>query len=290
VTGLLELRGVGKRFGGVTAVDGVDLTVPEGAVFGLIGPNGAGKTTVVNLITGYFRPSTGTITVGGTDVVGLRPHRLARLGVARTYQNLQLFDESTVLDNVLIGRHLSFHGRRWQMWRTRRREEREQHAVARALIERVGLGDVVDVDVAELPYGLRRRVEVARALATEPRLLLLDEPTAGMTRKESDDVGELIRGINAEGVTVLLVDHNVRLVTDVCTRVAVLEWGRVLVEAGPREVWEDDRVKEAYLGAKATGPPSAAPEDAVDPAVPGGSGGGDAGSGVEDEEAVDAGR
>jgi branched-chain amino acid transport system ATP-binding protein len=156
VTGLLELRDVGKRFGGVAAVDGVDLTVEEGAVFGLIGPNGAGKTTVVNLITGYFRPTTGTITVGGTNVLGMRPHRLARLGVARTYQNLQLFDESTVLENVLIGRHLAFKGQRWQMITVRRREEREQHAVARALIDRVGLSDVADVDVADLPYGLRR--------------------------------------------------------------------------------------------------------------------------------------
>lgn len=247
---LLELTGVSKSFGGMKAVDNVSFAVAEGSICGLIGPNGAGKTTVVNLISGYLRPTTGDIRVAATDVVGLRPHRLAHVGVARTYQNLQLFDESTVLENVLIGRHMAFRGKRWQLGRTRRREELEQHEKARHLIERVGLSDVVDVDVAELSYGMRRRVEIARAMATEPKLLLLDEPTAGMTRAESDDVGALIQTVNAEGVTVLLVDHNVRLVTEICHRVVVLDWGQVLTEAGPTEVWQDDRVKAAYLGTK----------------------------------------
>jgi branched-chain amino acid transport system ATP-binding protein len=248
MTALLELSGVSKHFGGMKAVDDVSFTVRQGTVCGLIGPNGAGKTTVVNLISGYLKPTAGTVLLAGQDVATLRPHRLAAAGVARTYQNLQLFEESTVLENVLIGRHLSFKGRRWQMGRTRRREEAEQHEVARRLIDRVGLTDVIDADVAELSYGMRRRVEIARAMATEPRLLLLDEPTAGMNRTESDEIGELIGSINAEGVTVLLVDHNVRLVTEVCHRVVVLDWGRVLTEAGPTEVWQDQRVKTAYLG------------------------------------------
>ncbi|WP_327107437.1 ABC transporter ATP-binding protein [Nonomuraea glycinis] len=248
MTTLLELSEVSKHFGGMRAVDGVSFGVQEGEIYGLIGPNGAGKTTVVNLISGYLTPTAGRISVAGTDVVNVRPHRLAAAGVARTYQNLQLFDESTVLENVLIGRHLSFRGRRWQMGRVRRREEAEQHEVARRLIDRVGLTDVIDVDVTELSYGMRRRVEIARAMATEPKLLLLDEPTAGMTRTESDDIGELIRAVNAEGVTVLLVDHNVRLVTEVCHRVIVLDWGKVLTVAGPTEVWQDERVKTAYLG------------------------------------------
>jgi ABC-type branched-subunit amino acid transport system ATPase component len=230
------------------AVNDVSFGVAEGEIYGLIGPNGAGKTTVVNLISGYLTPTAGRISVAGTDVVNVRPHRLAAAGIARTYQNLQLFDESTVLENVLIGRHLSFRGRRWQMGRVRRREEAEQHEVARRLIERVGLTDVIDVEVTELSYGMRRRVEIARAMAIEPRLLLLDEPTAGMTRTESDEIGELIRAVNAEGVTVLLIDHNVRLVTAICHQVIVLDWGKVLTVAGPTEVWQDERVKTAYLG------------------------------------------
>ncbi|MEV0589937.1 ABC transporter ATP-binding protein [Nonomuraea cavernae] len=245
---LLELHEVSKSFGGMKAVSDVSFAVAEGSIYGLIGPNGAGKTTVVNLISGYLTPTAGTIRVGGVDVANLRPHRLAAAGIARTYQNLQLFDESTVLENVLIGRHMSFRGRRWQLGRVRRREEAEQHEVARRLIDRVGLSDVADADVAELSYGMRRRVEIARAMATEPRLLLLDEPTAGMSRAESDEIGELIRAVNDEGVTVLLVDHNVRLVTEVCHRVVVLDWGQVLTEAGPTEVWQDERVKTAYLG------------------------------------------
>ncbi|MEV4380976.1 ABC transporter ATP-binding protein [Streptosporangium sp. NPDC049248] len=250
MTAMLELSGVSKHFGGMKAVNDVSFSVREGTICGLIGPNGAGKTTVVNLISGYLQPTAGRITLAGSDVADLRPHRLAAAGVARTYQNLKLFDESTVLENVLIGRHLSFKGRRWQLGRVRRREEAEQHEVARRLIDRVGLTSVTDVDVAELSYGMRRRVEIARAMATEPRLLLLDEPTAGMNRAESDDIGRLIQMINAEGVTVLLVDHNVRLVTEVCHRVVVLDWGSVLTEAGPHEVWQDERVKTAYLGTK----------------------------------------
>jgi len=250
MTAMLELSGVSKHFGGMKAVNDVSFSVEEGAIYGLIGPNGAGKTTVVNLISGYLKPTAGRITLSGSDLAGLRPHRLAAAGIARTYQNLKLFDESTVLENVLIGRHLSFKGRRWQLGRVRRREEVEQHEVARRLIDRVGLTSVIDVDVAELSYGMRRRVEIARAMATEPRLLLLDEPTAGMNRAESDDIGRLIQMINDEGVTVLLVDHNVRLVTEVCHQVVVLDWGSVLTKAGPHEVWQDERVKTAYLGVK----------------------------------------
>lgn len=249
---ILELTNVARSFGGVRAVDGVSFSVPRGAVFGLIGPNGAGKTTVVNLITSYFTPHNGSIVFDGHNIVAERPSRLAGLGIARTFQNLQLFDESTVLENVLIGRHLSFKGKRWQLGPTRLREEREQHQAARDLVERLGLTDFADVEVFDLPYGLRRRVEIARALATEPRLLLLDEPTAGMARTESDEMGKLITDICRSGVTVLLVDHNVRLVTEVCTQVAVMEWGQVIAEGGSKEIWEDDRVRTAYLGAKAT--------------------------------------
>jgi branched-chain amino acid transport system ATP-binding protein len=245
---VLQLTDVSKTFGGVRAVTDATFTVNEGDVFGLIGPNGAGKTTVVNLVTGYFSPSSGSIDFEGRSVLGEAPYRLARRGLSRTFQNLQLFDGESVLNNVLIGRHLSFNGRRWQMWSKRRSEERAQHRSAYELLERLGLVELAHEDVGGLPYGVRRRVEVARALAVDPKLLLLDEPTAGMTRKESDEIGELIRSVNASGVTVLLVDHNVRLVTNVCDRVAVMDWGAVVVEGTPKEIWEDQRVKDAYLG------------------------------------------
>lgn len=245
---LLTLENVKKNFGGVQAVTNATMHVDEGEIFGLIGPNGAGKTTTVNLITGYFEPTSGTIELAGESVTGVRPHRLAARRLARTFQNLQLFDGVSVLDNVLIGRHLSFQGRRWQLWSTRRREEREQQRRAFELLDQLDLVELADDDVTDLPYGIRRRVEIARALAVEPRLLLLDEPTAGMTRKESDEIGELIKRVNGLGVTIFLVEHNVRLVTEVCHRVAVLDWGAVVVEGTPHEVWQDQRVKEAYLG------------------------------------------
>src|SRR4051794_15755745 len=222
---LLEVAGLSKRFGGVAAVDQVNFTISEGEVFGLIGPNGAGKTTVVNLITGYFPPSAGTVFFDGKATIGVPPHRLAARGLARTFQNLALFEATTVLENVLIGRHLAFKDKRWNIWFKRRSQERTQRAAALDLLRQVGLVDYAKEDVSALPYGLRRRVEVARALAVSPRLLLLDEPTAGMTRKESDDIGALIREVNSSGVTVLLVDHNVRLVSEVCHRVAVMDWG-----------------------------------------------------------------
>jgi branched-chain amino acid transport system ATP-binding protein len=245
---LLVVDEVSRHFGGVVAVDHASFEIEENAVFGLIGPNGAGKTTVVNLITGYFSPTRGRITFDGRGVAGVAPHRLAARGLSRTFQNLQLFEGVTVLDNVLIGRHLSFTDRRWQLLRTRWRNERKQRAKAFELLESLHLESLADADASSLPYGVRRRVEIARALAVEPKLLLLDEPTAGMTRKESDEIGQLIKSVNGAGVTVLLVDHNVRLVSDVCHRVAVMDWGETIFEGTPNEVWADQRVKDAYLG------------------------------------------
>lgn len=247
---LLDVVSVSKAFGGVAAITDTTIAVKHGEIFGLIGPNGAGKTTLVNLITAYLRPDHGRIVFGDHELVGQRPHRLARLGIARTYQNLQLFEGSTVLENVIIGRHLAFTGRVWQLGLRRHREERAQHAAALALVERLGLADVADASPAELSYGMRRRVEIARALATEPKLLLLDEPTAGMTRSESDEIGGLLREINTEGITIVLVDHNVRLITAVCHRVAVLDWGRLLALGDARTIFDDERVVAAYLGRK----------------------------------------
>jgi branched-chain amino acid transport system ATP-binding protein len=250
MTALLEVEGLGKRFGGVDACHDVDLQINEGEVLGLIGPNGAGKTTVVNLVTGYFAPTTGAVRFDGKSTVGAPPHRLAARGLARTFQNLALFEGVTVLENVLIGRHLKFTDRRWNLFVKRHKQEKVQRDAARELLAQVGLQEYENEDVAGLPYGLRRRVEVARALALEPRLLLLDEPTAGMTRKESDDIGALIQSVNQTGVTVLLVDHNVRLVSEVCHRVAVMDWGTVVTEGSPEVVWADPKVQKAYLGVR----------------------------------------
>ncbi|MER7000930.1 ABC transporter ATP-binding protein [Streptomyces sp. NPDC000410] len=249
---MLQVSGVSKSFRGLKALDEVSVAVRQGSVVGLVGPNGAGKSTLVNLVSGYLAPDNGTILMAGCPATGLRPDQLAARGVARTYQNLRLFEETTVVENLLLGRHRAFRGRPWQLWSRRRTEERERR-VALDLVERVGLGVAAHENVTELSYGSRRRVEIARALATEPHLLLLDEPTAGMTRREADEIGALIREINREAVTVVLVEHNVRLVSEVCDEVVVLEQGRVVTQAPAPEVWDDPRVRRAYLGADGEG-------------------------------------
>jgi ABC-type branched-subunit amino acid transport system ATPase component len=247
---LLDVAGLTRDFGGVRAVDDVSFAVHQGDVLGLIGPNGAGKTTVINVVTGYFAPSAGVVRLEGVDTRGMPTHRLAAAGLARTFQHLRLFEGTTVLENVLIGSQLTFEDRRWNLWFERRRQERLHRAHALELLERVGLADHANDSVSGLPYGMRRRVEIARALATRPRLLLLDEPTAGMTRRESDDIGSFVTELNGAGLTIVLVDHNVRLVSNVCHRVAIMDWGRIVMEGTPEQAWADERVKEAYLGSR----------------------------------------
>jgi len=243
---VLELEGIVKTFRGVKAIDGVTLKVPERGVFGLIGPNGAGKTTLVNLITGYLTPDEGRITFDGHDVVGLAPHKLAALGVARTYQNLRLFEGSTVRENVMIGRHLAASSGGLARFRPRWRKAADP--VTEELLGRLGLAELADLQVDELSYGLRRRVEIARALATDCKTLLLDEPTAGMTAAEADGIGQLMRELAEQGVTVVLVEHNIRLVTATCDQMAVLDWGKVIAQGPPAEVWALDAVQVAYVG------------------------------------------
>jgi branched-chain amino acid transport system ATP-binding protein len=245
---MLELTHVEKAFNEVRATSDVTLAVdPTPHVLGLIGPNGAGKTTLVNLCTGYARPDSGTITFRGEDIAGRRPHELAALGLARTYQNMRLFSGMTVRENVSTGRHLHDASRRLAVLRPRGRRRDE---VVETILERLRLGELADSVVDELSYGQRRRVEIGRALATECSMLVLDEPVAGMTVQEADEIGDFLRELVAEGVHVLLVEHNIALVTRICDDVAVLNWGRLIARGPARDIWNLDEVRTAYIGAR----------------------------------------
>jgi ABC-type branched-subunit amino acid transport system ATPase component len=229
----------------------VSLEVRGGEILSVIGPNGAGKTTVINLVSGLMAPTAGTIALGDRAIEGLPPHRIAALGVARTFQNIRLFPDLSARDNVLVCQHLRRRpslAARLLMLPRAGAEERRARELATALLERVGLSERVREKARNLSYGEQRRVEIARALASEPRLLLLDEPTAGMNPVEVQSVAALIRKVAAEGHSVLLVEHNVRLVMDVCDRITVLNFGKVIAEGRPAEVATDAAVVAAYLG------------------------------------------
>jgi len=254
VTARLVLEGVERVFGGVRAVDGASFSVAAGEVHGLIGPNGAGKTTIINLVSGLLQPTGGALHVEGRPTRGLAPHRIAALGVARTFQNIRLFPDLSARDNVIVGAHLrrreSLAARLLGLPAAREAEARVRDR-AEALLERVGLSERMREKVKNLSYGEQRRVEIARALASEPKLLLLDEPTAGMNPVEVEAVAALIAKVAEEGHSVLLVEHNVRLVMDVCHGVTVLDFGKVIAEGPPSRVAEDPAVIAAYLGAPA---------------------------------------
>jgi branched-chain amino acid transport system ATP-binding protein len=250
VSAVLEAKSVTKRFGGLVAVQDVDLTVDSGEVVGLIGPNGAGKTTFFNCLTGMEVPTAGEVVYRGSPLPS-RPHLITKAGVARTFQNIRLFRNMTALENVVVGRHvrtrggvLSAVGRgpRFQ------REERESEEKGHELLEFVGLSRVAGELAKNLPYGDQRRLEIARALATDPGLLLLDEPTAGMNPNETRATVDLVRAIQGRGIAVVLIEHDMRFVFGLCDRVAVLVQGSKLVEGSPTQVQTDERVVAAYLG------------------------------------------
>ena len=248
---ILELSAVRKQFGGLIAVDTLDVTVRTGEIFSLIGPNGAGKTTVFNLITGLDIPTSGTIKYFRQTISGWPPHRLAQVGIARTFQNIRLFSNMTVLDNVLVGLHCRLHTAYWQaVVRTRAERAEEKAAVdkAREYLQFVGLRRRHNDLARNLPYGMQRRLEIARALASEPKLLLLDEPAAGTNPQEKGALAELIRAIRDRGVTLFLIEHDMKVVMGISDRIAVLDHGEKIAEGVPEVVRNDRRVIEAYLG------------------------------------------
>lgn len=246
----LELKNATMRFGGITAVNELEMSIPQGIIAGLIGPNGAGKTTVFNMITGFYTPTSGSILFNGKAITGLPPYRICKAGIARTFQNIRLFTTSTALQNVMVG----FHVRQKSTWwmpplLLHLAEEKAIRRKSMELLDRFGLTDVAHMPAGSLPYGAQRRLEIARALATSPSFLLLDEPAAGMNPQESTELMALINSVRDDfNLTILLIEHDMKVVMGVCSQIWVLEYGICIAQGAPDEIRNNPRVIEAYLG------------------------------------------
>ena len=248
---MLQFTQVSKRFGGLTVLQDVSFSVPQGGIFGMIGPNGAGKTTVFNLLTGLLRPSGGTITFQGADLTAVAPHQITRAGIARTFQNIRVFKEMTLLENVIVGMHHALDygvGSLLLNLRSFRQQEAAARVRALELLSWVRLDNKAQQLAQSLSYGEQRRLEFARALATEPRLLLLDEPVAGMNPAEKTELMTEILNIKQRGFSIFLIEHDMRFVMGLCDRIAVLNFGRIIAEGPPEQIKNDAQVIEAYLG------------------------------------------
>ena len=248
----LSVAGVGKRFGGVTAVDDVSIEVPQGRIVSIIGPNGAGKTSLLNMISGFYKPDSGRISLEGRDITRSRPSEIASLGVARTFQNIALFGGLSVLDNLMLGRHVRMRSGVLSCvlyWGLAQREEIRHRQACEEIIEFLKLQDLRKQPTAALAYGLRKRVELGRALALEPKVLLLDEPMGGMNQDEKEDMARYVLDVNQErGITVVLIEHDMGVVMDISDHVVVLDRGRKIAEGAPAAVQSNPAVIAAYLG------------------------------------------
>ncbi len=252
---ILETRGLTMRFGGLTAVKDFSAAIPRGSIVGLIGPNGAGKTTCFNMITGFYRPTEGSVRFAGREITGMPPHRVCRSGIARTFQNIRLFGNETVLENVMIGANVRQKTGWWQAVLClpgNAREEREIAARARELLAVVGLEALAGEQANSLPYGAQRRLEIARALATRPSFLLLDEPAAGMNPNETVELMGFIRDIRTRfELTVLLIEHDMKVVMGICEHIWVLDYGETIAAGPPEAIRSNPKVIKAYLGEEA---------------------------------------